>query len=191
MNSQYPAYVKIDYVSAYAPHSAEICINTVLNPTDPIEDITALAWDDSSANIVDMVEVLILEWAKHFPAEVNFDTGTLYTLASVDASPVPRGSWVIDLPGTATAGGWDKATEETLSFRDTEGQIFKLVGLDVDAGGGFNRVTNPASIGSAALVAAVTAEGNAWASRNTKRPSVFISRTATLNEKLRRSYRMV
>lgn len=189
-NSIYPAALKFEYTSAYAPHNALIPCRAISNPSAAPIDWASTNWQDEAISVKDMIDAFLVEWCKRFPPEVEFNTVTPLTWATPTSDPFIGQSYSVLENGTATAGGWDKATQETLSFRDTEGATVKIVGLDVDAGGGFNRVTNTGSIGIGELVALFTSEDWGWSSRNGMRPATFIARTCTLNEKLRRSYRM-
>lgn len=185
-----PAYLKIAYHSDYAPHEATIPVNAPVSVSGATSTWTMATHDSGSANLEAGIADFLEEWAKRFPATVHFDGWSLYTKSSPSAIPLFIGSNVLDVDGTATAGGWDKATQETLTWRDEEGDVFKLVGLDVDAGGGFDRVTIASTIGLTGLSNVVQDPDGFWRSRKDNRPNSFISRTCTLNEKLRRSYRM-
>lgn len=189
-NSPYPCALKFEYTSEFAPHTALIPTRLITNPSAAPIDWTMTNWDGDAISVKDMIDDFLTEWVKRFPSSVEFNTVTPFVWATPTSDPIPGQSYAVNEPGTATAGGTNKATQETLSFRDTEGAIVKIVSLDFDAGGGFNRVTNTGSIGIGELVELFTSEEWGWSSRNGQRPATFIARTATLNEKLRRSYRM-
>lgn len=188
--SLYPAFLKISYHSAYAPHVQILPCNAPLSTSGATNTWTLRDHDSNPVLMLDALDDLLTEFAKMFPPEVHFDEWVLYTVPTLDGDPNFVGSGPLDIDGTASAGGWDKATQTTLTFRDTNGDLVRLVGMDTDVGGGFDRVTDPATIGLSTLVTEFTAETNPWRSRKDSRPSSFIARTATLNEKSRKNYRM-
>jgi len=189
--SLYPAFIKVEYHSEYAPHVQILPVNQIVSTSGAVNTWTLQDAMGDPANLVTHLTTLLTEFAKRFPSTVHFDAWTLFSVPTLTSDPQYVGGATLDIDGSATAGGWDKATQETLSFRDSEGDIFKLVGMDVDAGGGFDRVTDATSIGIGALVTELTADTSPWRSRKDSQITSFIARTATLNEKLRRSYRMV
>lgn len=121
-----------------------------------------------------------------------FDLATVYTQANPTGQAIPRASAALTQVGTNVAAGPDKATQMTLNGRTTNFNPFKLVLLDVPMGtSNFNKIT-PGSfttpIANIFLEYALTA--NAWCGRDDGQPSFPISATLTLNERLRKEYRM-
>lgn len=75
-------------------------------------------------------------------------------------------------------------------LRDTNGKLMKLVLLDFASGNDFDRYVNAATIGVNTIVGQLSSSENAWSSRQNAQPSTFLARTAKLNDKLRKEYRM-
>jgi hypothetical protein len=93
--------------------------------------------------------------------------------------------------GAASTPGWTRAVELTHTFRTEDGGVSKLVLLDCGSFNLWNKQVDPT--GSADLLAVIaewTNPANCWAGRDTTRPAAFVQLTKTLNEKLRRAYRM-
>lgn len=189
-NPLYPAYTQIEYHSAYGFHNMLIPNTAPDDVTGAPLDLTLQAWDTSSRNWSDMVLDLITEIVPRFPAEAEFDRATLWTLDTPTSLPFYRGSFAIGAIGTAAVPGWSMATQETISMRDANGKLLKLVLLDFATGDDFGRYTNATTIGVNLIVGQLSLSSNAWSSRQNGQPSTFLARTATLNEKLRREYRL-
>ena len=188
--SLFPADTFIEYHSAFGNHTMTIPMNAVTNPGAAANLLEVNAWDASSRLWSDMVNDLVTEFLPRYDSDVEFDIATCRTYASVSAPPVPIGTINLALAGTVVTPGWAKATQETIMFRDTGSNIAKLVLLDFATGNDWAKYTNAAAIGVNGIVAQFTDDANGWRSRKDLRPANFIARTATLNEALRRNYRM-
>ncbi len=149
-------------------------------------------WDtdvaiEAEVMISDLLTAMLPQW----PDGVSVDRYTIFTMESPSADPVPRFSNSLALTGTASTPGWFKAVQLTITALDTEFKIAKLVLLD---SGSFNTYDKLVDLGESAVIAGIYNEwadsSNGWSSRNGKRPASFKSATKTLNEKLRREYRM-
>lgn len=191
-NSLYPAFIRIDSTSAYGPHSMTI-------PSVPVEPTTvggsiyqfilrgaALPATVSGAveDFVDVLKVL-------FPSSYTFTSWTLFTLADPEATPLPVQAGNLNVAGTHAGATWDKAVQYTITWRTDTFGIFKLVLLDAESGNVFDKITN--LTGETELEGIndyVTADVTWIAGRDGGRPNTFLQVAKTLNEKLRRSYRM-
>lgn len=189
-NSVSPAFLLLEYHSEYSPHVMKIPIRGIENPTADAADLTAEAWDLSSRNIDLMVEDLVDELVPRFPTTVEFDRWSAWSQPLPADEPLFIGSAGITGVGTAATPGWFKASQETISMRDTGGNLVKVTLMDFASGNNWDAYTNATTIGVSAIVGEMVALTNAWMSRANLRPSNFIRRTATLNEALRRAYRM-
>lgn len=182
-----PAFVVIDYHSAYAPHKMTI-------PT--------LEWNSGAGNgdfathagsaiaADTMVEALITKLKALVPAGVAFDGWTVYTKASPTAQSIPRTFKASTAVGTAGAS-WDKATQLTISAKTTGANDAKLTLMDAASGDDFNLITpSSANASMTALLAEWFADTNGWAGRDGTRPYYFQQASVTLNEKLRKQYHM-
>lgn len=189
-NSVAPAFVQIEYHSAYGPHVMKIPITGIENPTASAVLLTAEAWDTSSININDMVNALVTEMQPRFAATAGFDRWSVWSQPTPDDDPLFVGGASIGEIGTAGTPGWAQATQETISLRDTAGKLFKLTLMDFASGNNFAAYTLASTIGVDGIVDELIADTNAWMSRANNQPDNFIRRTATLNEALRRAYRL-
>jgi len=185
-----PAFVVIDYHSAFGPHKLQLGIADIQNVGDAPDALTATAWDASSRNIKSMVEDLIVEMVGRFPAAASFDSCSVFSQPLPTDLPFFAGAFDVSSIGTAAVPGWSKATQESVNMRDTAGFMVKVVLMDFASGNDFTKYLEPIAIGVNGITAEMFAVTNAWASRAGNKPSTFISRTATLNEKLRRAYRL-
>jgi len=191
-NSLSPAFVRIDYSSAYGVHSMTL-------PSVPIEPTTiggsiyqfvlrgaALPAQVEGA-VNDFVDVVKL----FFPSTVNFKSYTLYSQPEPEDTPQPVEANILNIAGAGTGTSWSKAVQNTITYRTDEFGIFKLVLLDCFSYNIFDKtdVLVPDD-GLDLLTDYVTADVTWLAGRDGGRPNVFLQSAVTLNEKLRRSYRM-
>jgi hypothetical protein len=127
----------------------------------------------------------------YFPTTTKFNSYTVYNQPLPTDIPQPVESKSLNILGTDAGAGVQKATQRTWTFRADNFSLFKMVHLDVKMGGEFDKVTDPTEDAmSAAVIAYVTADVTWLASQGGGRPNVFLQYAETLNEKLRRSYRM-
>jgi len=190
-NSLYPAFVRINYHSVFGPHT--MTIPTL--PWDPSGGTPASGefdvWDGSPIEADVMINNLVDLLAPFFSADNIFDDYIIYTLENPEADADPRYSAALATLGTNGAPGWEKATQNTWSFRTTSFGAFKLVLLDSATADNFDRITDVTGITPAVnLIAEITDVANGWSGRDGTRPAQFSQIAVTLNEKLRRSYRM-
>lgn len=190
-NSLSPAFVKIDYHSAFGSHTMTI----------PTKDWNASpsvggagAFDDYVGGTVDadaMINALVDLFLPFFKADTTFDVYTIYTQASPTDPAFPVASKAIGSVGTNATTTWSKAVQTTFSIRtDSFGQM-KIVFLDAPSGGVFDKVsTFGASPEAVAVMAELADIANGWAGRDGGKPGVLTQIAYTLNEKLRREYNM-
>lgn len=183
-----PAFVQISYHSPYAPHVMTI-------PTrewEPgIDGGTFQTWEDSNINAVEMVEALVDKMKVFFVAAVSFDSFTIFTQPTPEDLPVPRFSAVLDVVGTNASSHPYKAIQQTWTAKAEDGSLAKLVFLDMQNAGNFERLTF-ADLGAegTALLNEWFAETNGWSSRLNARPYFYLQTSTTVNEKLRKQYHM-
>lgn len=189
-NSLFPGFIVIDYHSTVGQHKMTI-------PTrawNPLGGTTGhggyVAWDSSDRDADEMVIDLVTELCKICSDEVDFDRYTIYTMADVDAFPVPvAGDTCNALTGVDGTPGWFKAVQFTYTFYDTEFKDAKLTLLDASSNGDFSkRLPGALSADEQDVVDEFILVSNAWSSRNGARPSTLRSLTVNLNQKLRREY---
>lgn len=191
-NSLFPAFVRIDSESRWGPHSMTIpsvpVIAAVGGGAPYVFDLRGLAIDVPVAGAIeDFVEVLKV----NFNTDYHFLGWTLFTMEDPEATPVPVQSGALSVAGTAGDTSWDKAVQVTITWRTDAFGIFKVVMLDCESGNNFDKTTDvTANPNWEALNDYVTDPVTWVAGRDGGRPNVFLQSAVTLNEKLRRSYRM-
>lgn len=183
-----PYWVEILYHSPYAPH---------------VQTIPTLAWtpdagyglfathDGGTIAADDMIEEFVEAQAPFYTAAVIFDSYTIFYQPTPDVPSIPLSGKVLTTVGTNASTAFFKAKQATWTFKDTAGELVRYVQLDMQNGGGFDRVT---SVGIApeaqAFIDLVTNPDYGYASRAGNRPSYFRQVAYTMNEKLRRQYHM-
>lgn len=191
-NSLSPAFVKINYVSAYAPHVMTIpavAIQSdgvmpsgyefVLRGAEVPVDVTSAVTD-----FVNVLKGLFLN-------TTTFVDFVAFQQPTPEDVPVPVVSEGLAIAGTSSVAGWAKATEATMSWRSTDFGIFKLVALDIPNGNLWDKYTSPGPSGIIHDLDAYITAPESWISaRKGGRPNTFLQFSITLNEKLRRAYRM-
>jgi len=137
--------------------------------------------------VVDLATVL----ADLLPDSGAFDNYTIFSFDDPEEPPTPRFTNGLGIPGTDATAGWINAVQTTISFYDTAFNQVKLVLLDSASNNDFSKHT-AAGLSAAELAVGVEFSKieNAWASRATLRPAALLSVTRTLNEKLRRAYKL-
>lgn len=188
VNSLSPAFVQIQYHSAYAPHVMTL---PTLEWTPDADYGLFATWGAGTIAADDMIESLILKMVPFFPSTVVFDSWTIYTMADVEAQAIPRAFKTNNEPGTNATPGQTKAVQATWTFKTSEGGISKVVMLDMGNNNSFERVTQ-ATVGGdgQAFIDEWTADTNGWSGRDNAQPVFFLQVAYTLNEKLRREYHL-
>ena len=189
-NSNAPGFITIESTSIFGAHVATLPVNTIspdfVSPTSS----TIEAWDSSSVNWVDMVTALVDLLADRFPVDYDFLRASLWDRPTPADLPTFVGTVSLATPGTVATPGWNKATQETITARDTGGYIAKLVLLDMASTNNFDEQVTLTGAGLADLFDEWQAMTNGWSSQAGFRPNSFIKATRTLNEKLRKAYGM-
>lgn len=192
LNSLYPAAVRINYNSAFGAHSMTLPSVPVLGGDIGVGGyqftLRGLAApvnvDDAVNDFVDVLKALM-------GTDTTFVDYVLFQYATPTSKGVPVSSQPINKVGTGGITSWRKAVQQTWTWRTDEFGIFKMVLLDVPSGGSFDKITSTdGDARQAALNAYVTAPVTWLAGRDGGRPNTFLQASVTLNEKLRRSYRM-
>jgi len=95
------------------------------------------------------------------------------------------------IAGTGGGTGWAEAVEQTFIIRTAAFGLFKWIMLDVPTDNFFGKV-NPADFSSdfTALMSNLTADTSIYAGRDNSKPNIVKQATITLNEKLRRAYKL-
>lgn len=189
-NSIAPGFIQIESTSIFGAHSAELPVNTITIDSVVPLDSTILAWDGSQVDWTVMVDALITELVDRYPVDYDFLRATLWSQPNPGDLPTFVATNSTPISGTVATPGWNKAVQETITARDTDGYIAKLVLLDMASTNNFDPQVTLGGAGITGLWAEWSAMTNGWASRAGNRPASFIKATRTLNEKLRKSYGM-
>ena len=191
-NSLSPAFVKINYTSAYGSHVMtvpSVPIDLVAAGGDPVSfDLRGGALNVGVGGAVeDFVNLL----APLFPTSTTFVDFTAFRQPDPDDPPTPIFSAALNIAGTEAAGGWSKAVQGTLTFRADDFTLFKIVLLDCASGDSFDKIVVVTPGGDLEALRDYVVDPVTWiASRGGGRPDVFLQWSFTLNEKLRRAYGM-
>lgn len=188
-NAIAPGWIDYEYHSLYGTHNREMPVNTI-TIHDPVrEDSTIEAWDTSDVNWRDMASAMAAELVDRLPTTSTIDRATLWFQPTPDDLPLFVDSFLLDVDGTVAVPGYTKAAQETITARDTLGNIAKIVSLDMASGDNWDVQITPTGAGVAALFAVWTDDAWGWSSRAGHKPAIFIKATRTLNENLRRRYK--
>lgn len=191
-NFRGPYFIKIASHSDFGPHVMQIPTRDFTGASFAFPFGSFLGWDDTIADADAMVNALVDKMAKFYAAEFVFDNWQVFHQA-LDTDPaIPEGGNVFTAKiGTGIAGGWNKATQQTLTWRSTSFGKAKLTLLDSEFASNFDPIrTLPGSGILFDLDAEFTNVSNGWKAQDNGRPQTFVGLTRTLNEKLRRAYRM-
>jgi len=182
-----PSFVEINYHSADGFHTMTLPTLEYDQGGDQFE-----TWAAGTVDAVTMVEAFVDTLLPFFPTTVVFDNYTIYDLPTDPGPALPRKSAILTgKAGAVGAPGWTKAVQFTVTIRTTLFGILKIVLLDIDSGNSFARqaaVNTPSDFTD--MMAELTSDANGWSGRDNGQPDVFLQCSRTLNEKLRKSYRM-
>lgn len=178
-----PAFVRINYHSPYGPHTMQV-------PTLAWSAGLFSTWASGTIDDDIMIGALVTTLLPFYPDDVTFDNWIVFSQPTPDDDPLPVDSGTFTgQDGTAVSPGWSKAVQLTMSVRSTNFGISKFVFLDAASGNNFDPIRT-ADSAMIALMTVITDTTNGWSAQDNGRPDTFIGLTKTLNEKLRRAYRM-
>ncbi len=187
-NSKAPAFVKVNYHSIYGVHVAVIPTLS-WNAGTGQGDFATHAGGITAADA--MIQDLCDTLTGILPDDSAYDNYVIYSQPDPDDLPVPVASNALTGVGIDTTPGWKKATQVTMTFRTTLFGVFKLVILDAATNNDFSKTS---SLGSSGVLfdvfGLISDPALGWAGQDNGRPNNLISQTVTLNEKLRRAYRL-
>jgi len=187
-----PGFVKFEYHSAAGPHVALIPTRQWYEPTEDYPQGFFRDWDsDASRDALLMITDMADAIANFLSETSMIDRYTIYTKEPAPADPIPRITGVLATPGVDDTGTWESAVQLTMSYRSEDFHRAKLVILDAVSGGVFAKVQSVVTDDKYdTLNGEFMAENEAWSARDGTRPTSWIGATWTLNEKLRRAYRL-
>jgi hypothetical protein len=189
VNSLSPYYVEINYHSAYAPHVMTMPLIGWSPGTDPTGDLELADGGSDVAGDV-MLEYISLI-APFFPATVEWDYWTIFSMPTPTDTPIPVAAAASAVVGSNATPGNTKAVQATWTFKTNLGGIFKIVMLDMGNNNSFERV-NFVNLGVAgtALVDYIVGDTSPFQGRDNGRPTFFMQIAYDLNDKLREQYHM-
>ena len=189
-NSLFPAFVRLFYHTAFGQH-------TMTLPTKEWDFSLGtngkggyINWGGSDVDAQDMVEAIVDELKDFQPASCIFDSAIIYNLADETAPALPRVS--IDLGTSGVAVTSDvPASQSTMTARTGSFGIAKLVWFDATPSTDFlPQRSLPVSGQPLDLWNVWSSLSWAWSGRDNAKPEQFIQVSYTLNEALRRQYRL-
>lgn len=188
-----PTVVRIQYSTAFGFHIMSLHMREWTPATSGHDLGEVRKWsDDSLIDVETMVTDLVTLFLPFYPATASFDLASIYTNSAAGDPLLPGASKVLTgLVGTTATPGWDKAVQQTISVRSLSNNIAKIVMLDC---GSFNSFAPVRVTGAApdidAIVAEFKSDDNGWSAADNTQPATFIGSFKTLNEALRKAYRM-
>jgi hypothetical protein len=185
-----PAFVVVSYHSVEAPHKMTL-------PTLAWDQLGGtsgnggyVAWDNSNRDADDMIKDFVTLLAEITPSTTTYDSYQIYTKASALAPNILRAEGPLAIAGTSGAT-YAPATQATFNLRTRGFHHAKIVLLDVEAPADF-APTFPSALSTdqGNVFANYALDSNAWAGRDNEQIDSIQRITWTLNEALRRAYRL-
>jgi hypothetical protein len=153
---------------------------------------TVLAWDNSQKDVVDMVSDLVNALKVFHPTTTEFTSFIVDTYADENAPARPQVE--ISFGATAgTAGAGVPASQAVFMFRTNGFGYLKINMLDCPVAGNFLPVVafpTPAYDNALALRDQIIDDANGWSGRDNTQPAFLKKITYSLNDKLRKQYRL-
>ncbi len=182
-----PGFVRFEYTSSWGLH-VMIVPTRQWSPGTGIGEF--LNWTGTQTS----AEAMILDLANALAAIMHNTTtitrATIFT-KEVGQPPQPVAALTLSASGTETSTTWRQAVQYTMTMRDTAFKLAKIVVLDAPSGGTFLKYSSFVGLPAwQAVFNELMDVSNGWSSRYGARPATFVSLTKTLNEKLRRAYRL-
>lgn len=187
-----PFFVRLNYVSGFAPHSMQFSVKNWSPPTGlspqglfTIQDGGSNDAEDAMAGLADLL-------VPFFTNAVTFVNWLLFSKPTPSDLPTPvAGATLTAKVGTATPGFAEQATQMTINYRTTDFNLFKFVFLDYNEDVSFAKISSvPGSGALFDLDAYLKGATNFVTGRDQNFPATFISATKKLNDELRKAYRM-
>lgn len=190
-NSIAPSFVQIRYQSAYGLHTATVPTREYTPGITPDILGTFPRWsDDAPVDADDMIQFLVDALADGFHTTATIIDATIFNQPDPDLPATPTGFLLLGEVGTNASTAWRKANQMTLTFRTTLYGTAKLVTLDTPHSSYDRFVAGDAAAWVAALAGVFMNTAYAWSGRDGGRPAQWLQGTVTLNERLRRAYKM-
>lgn len=190
INSLYPSFMIIDYLTAYAPHKMTLPTKQWISTAGTLGYGGYEGWDASEVDAKTMIDDLVEVLKAMFLATTSFKLATIYNMPTPTSLPEPVKAYSFSVAGTAVSSAWAKATQRTYTFRSTAYGRYKLVLLDTPTDNTYGQVVTPTSDENL-IIAQLRNAAQAWSARDGHQIDAFVGESITLNKRLRREYRMV
>lgn len=190
--SLFPCSITFNYRSTYAPHKMTIPLNAWSPASSGHLAGTNLAWDGTQKDTADLVGEFVTLLKPFFHTSTIFSDYVVYTYADEDAPARPVISDAIT-GGAGTGAATIPATQASYMMKTTAYGTFKIVMLDTKVSAAFgplNSLVVGVNDAEIALVDYIKAVANPFRGRDNAEVHNFVKVTYTLNEKLRKSYRL-
>jgi len=189
-NSLAPSFFRLEYHSEFGPHTQTV-------PTLQWNDVASTNafgkfnnWSAGQVDALDMITDMVDAMLPFYPPSVIFDRFTIFTQASPDDDALPQTtSTFTGKVGTGDGDTWYKAVQLTLTMRTSNFGIAKYVFLDAESANDFDKIQT-AGADILAFINVVNADANGFSGLDNGQPAAYLGVTKTLNERLRKSYRM-
>lgn len=189
-NSLFPSFVRLFYHTAFGQHVQTLPTlrwNTLYGTNGKGG---YLNWLDAEIDAQDMVEAIVDELKDFQPSTGIYDSYVIYDMFDETSTPVPVAAGDLAVAGTAATADVP-ASQTTMTMRTTAFGLSKLEWFDATPSTDFLPLrTLPGSGQPLDLFNVWTSTAWAWAGRDGFRPATFIQVSYTLNEALRKSYRL-
>ena len=187
-----PAYVKVDYSTAFGAHSHLICTRA-WNPVSITGTLGSyIAWDTTAIDAEVMMDDLVDNLADQHLDTTSINQVTVFTKADETSPSLPVASKAYTTVGVIASPKISRAVSKTLNFRTDGIHAAKIVILDAPHNNtDFNKefyadwVTADVN-----MLLLLTNDGYAWSGRDNTRFNSAVSITWNLNQQLRKQYGM-
>lgn len=192
-NDPGPTVIDIQYSTRYGFHMMRLHTRAWTPPSSGHDLGEVPRWsDDTPIDVKTMVTDLVTEFLPFFPDTTSFNFATVATNAVPNTPLVPQATQTLTgLVGTSLDLTWSKAVQQTMVARTIGHGVAKIVLLDCESFSSFDAVRD---FSTAPDLVSIMLEffdiTNAWSGNDNTRPNVAIGSFKTLNEKLRKAYRM-
>lgn len=188
-NSLAPAFIVINEHSEFGLHKRVLPTRAWTGLTGTSG--TFVPWGGGTISDHDMVNSLVDKLKEVMVTTYHFDDYTVYTQADADSPPQPRFTEIINEAGLLTAADAVPASQGTMTFRTAGFGKFKLVLLDAIPSGDFlPQLPGDFTTDQTNLAVELESDANAWQGRDGFQIVTLLRLTWTLNEKLRKAYRL-
>lgn len=185
-----PSAIVIDSHSAFALHKMTICTRKWNAGIGTGGFGGFLNWLEEPVDAQEMVQALVGAMVVLHHGSYIYDRFTIYDEVSEGGAMVPKSGFAIsDGEGTNDTPGWYQGVEFIYTYFDTEFNKMTHKLLDFASLNNFARRSPITfSVDEAAVIAQISDESNAWASRAGFRPSQIRSGSVGINDALKAKY---